>query len=220
MSERTSRRWRDRYELDGCGRSFRPAAGHGPRHAVLWWTRWRGLCWSCSIPAISIPRRNTSTRAGGRAWDHAQLQMVRRCRCMGRRRRRRGAASNRRKLSRWPTKGMTPDQDGSRHASGGGAGVWDSSSPSTVRRHPRSTGVFRREERDDVDVLRARRGDDAPCCSLRARCRSVGRMMGRCRPLREGGQGSTDEVGQALGELGIESIPAQSPSCPRSLWSG
>ena len=47
VSERTFRRWRDRFEADGAEGT---AAWVASRRAARRWTRWRG-CWRCSTPA-------------------------------------------------------------------------------------------------------------------------------------------------------------------------
>ena len=50
VSERTFRRWRDRYEAEGAGAVSTTAAWAGSRRGARRWTRWRG-CWRCSTPA-------------------------------------------------------------------------------------------------------------------------------------------------------------------------
>ena len=57
VSERTFRRWRDRYEAEGADGLYdrRLAAS---RRGARRWTRWRG-CWSCSTPATGTSRPST-----------------------------------------------------------------------------------------------------------------------------------------------------------------
>ena len=58
VSERTFRRWRDRYEEPSL--YDRRLGRLSARRAR--WTRWRG-CWSCSTPATGTSRPSTSTRS-------------------------------------------------------------------------------------------------------------------------------------------------------------
>ena len=59
VSERTFRRWRDRYEAEGADGLYDRRLVH--RRGARRWTRWRG-CWSCSTPATGTSRPSTSTR--------------------------------------------------------------------------------------------------------------------------------------------------------------
>ena len=70
VSERTFRRWRDRYEAEGADGLYDRRLGRlSARRAPV--DRWRG-CWSCSTPATGTSRPSTSTRSA----DHGLLQLA------------------------------------------------------------------------------------------------------------------------------------------------
>ena len=58
VSERTFRRWRDRYERGLEPTVSTTAAWAASRRGARRWTRWRG-CWSCSTPATWTSRPST-----------------------------------------------------------------------------------------------------------------------------------------------------------------
>ena len=62
VSERTFRRWRDRYEAEGADGLYDRRLGRVSARRARRWTRWRG-CWSCSTPATGTSRPSTSTRS-------------------------------------------------------------------------------------------------------------------------------------------------------------
>ena len=193
MSERTFRRWRDRFEAEGADGSLRPAPGPGvgaPRGGG----RGDGGCWSCSTRVYwDFTAKHFPREAGGASMDFKRsynwLRLT--LQAHGRVRRRPGAGRTGASGRRRPMVGMMLHQDGSSHEWVAGQ-IWDLIVTLDDATVGDLLGVFRRGGRHDVEFPGAHRGDRRARAVLFALCRPGVALLAHARGRRQGRQGQPD----------------------------